>query len=54
MELEDVKFHFKNLYVKVFILNIFGEMKGGAPNLELEDVKFPFKNLFVKVFILVK
>ena len=43
-----MKFPFKNLYVKVFILNIFGEIKGGAPNLDLEDVKFPFKNLLWK------
>ena len=52
LELEDVKFLFKSLYVKVFILNIFGEIKAENPNLELEDVKFPFKNLYVKVFIL--
>ena len=43
---------FKNLYVKVFILNIFGGIKGGNPNLDLEGVNFPFKNLYVKVFIL--
>ena len=27
-DLEDVKFPFNSLYVKVFILNIFGEIKG--------------------------
>ena len=47
-----MKFPFKILYIKMFILNIFGEIKGGTPNLELEDVRFPSKNLFISIFIL--
>ena len=41
-ELEEVKFPFKNLYVKVFILNIFGEIKGGDPKFGIGRCEISF------------